>query len=97
MDVVYPLLLELYIDYDDGVLLKQDFIPIITLIESYICRMAMCGLPTNSLNKVFAFFTKNINKDQHLESIQAHFLSLKSRERFLNDMSLKCFYVERFL
>ncbi|GAA9265364.1 hypothetical protein TH0144_13800 [Helicobacter pylori] len=35
MDVIYPLLLELYSDYSDGVLSKQDFIPIIYLIESY--------------------------------------------------------------
>ncbi|GAA9560630.1 hypothetical protein UBN62_04960 [Helicobacter pylori] len=58
MDVVYPLLLELYSDYSDGVLSRQDFIPIIALIESYLCRRAVCGLGTNSLNKVFPSFTK---------------------------------------
>ncbi len=58
MDVIYPLLLELYSDYKDGVLSKQDFIPIIYLIESYICRRAVCGLGTNSLNKIFPSFTK---------------------------------------
>ncbi len=62
MDVVYPLLLELYSDYSDGVLSKADFIPIIALIESYICRRAVCGLGTNSLNKVFPSFTKRIQK-----------------------------------
>lgn len=46
-DVVYPLLLELYSDYSDGVLSNQDFIPIIALIESYICRRAVCGLGSN--------------------------------------------------
>ncbi|GAA7450328.1 hypothetical protein BD0144_13730 [Helicobacter pylori] len=46
MDVIYPLLLELYSDYSDGVLSKADFIPIIALIESYICRRAVCGLGT---------------------------------------------------
>ncbi|GAA9839950.1 hypothetical protein VN0561_10890 [Helicobacter pylori] len=60
MDVVYPLLLELYSDYSDGVLSKQDFIPIIVLIESYLVRRAVCGLGTNSLNKVFPSFTKHI-------------------------------------
>ncbi len=44
MDVVYPLLLELYSDCSDGVLSRDDFIPIIALIESYICRRAVCGL-----------------------------------------------------
>ncbi len=72
MDVVYPLLLELYSDYSNGVLSDQDFISIIYLTESYICRRTVCGLGTNSLNKVFPFVTKKINKDQYLESIKVH-------------------------
>ncbi len=90
MDVVYPLLLELYSDYSDGVLSKQDFIPIIYLIESYICRRAVCGLGTNSLNKIFPSFTKKINKDQYLESIEVHFLSLeKTAGKFPKDSEFK--------
>lgn len=90
MDVIYPLLLELYSDYKDGVLSKQDFTSIIYLTESYICRRAVCGLGTNSLNKVFASFTKKINKDQYLESIEAHFLSLeKTTGKFPKDSEFK--------
>ncbi|RVZ64701.1 DUF262 and DUF1524 domain-containing protein [Helicobacter pylori] len=90
MDVIYPLLLELYSDYKDGVLSKQDFIPIIYLTESYICRRAVCGLGTNSLNKIFASFTKKINKDQYLESIKAHFLSLETTKgKFPKDSEFK--------
>ncbi|WP_121058979.1 DUF262 and DUF1524 domain-containing protein [Helicobacter pylori] len=90
MDVVYPLLLELYSDYSDGVLSKADFIPIIALVESYICRRAVCGLGTKSLNKVFSSFTKKINKDQYLESIEAHFLSLeKTTGKFPKDSEFK--------
>ncbi|PUD88132.1 hypothetical protein C2R46_00325 [Helicobacter pylori] len=77
-DVVYPLLLELYSDYSDGVLSKQDFSPIIALTESYLCRRAVCGLGTNSLNKVFPSFTKKIDKNQYLESMKAHFLLLET-------------------
>ncbi len=90
MDVVYPLLLELYSDYKDGVLSKQDFIPIIALTESYICRRAVCGLGSNGLNKIFPSFTKKINKDQYLESIEAHFLSLeKTTGKFPKDSEFK--------
>ncbi|MGL2852797.1 GmrSD restriction endonuclease domain-containing protein [Helicobacter pylori] len=89
MDVIYPLLLELYSDYSDGVLSKQDFIPIIYLTESYICRRAVCGLGTNSLNKVFASFTKKINKDQYLESIKVHFGFLTEKQRFPNNDEFK--------
>ncbi|MFP6295710.1 DUF262 domain-containing protein [Helicobacter pylori] len=89
MDVVYPLLLELYSDYKDGVLSKQDFIPIIALTESYICRRTVCGLGANRLNKVFPFVTKKINKDQYLESVEEHFGSLKGMQKFPNDSEFK--------
>ncbi|UOS58524.1 DUF262 and DUF1524 domain-containing protein [Helicobacter pylori] len=92
MDVIYPLLLELYSDYSDGVLSKADFIPIIALIESYICRRAVCGLGTNSLNKVFPSFTKHIQKDEYFESLEAHFGSLTNNQRFPNNDEFKdCF------
>ncbi|MCQ2814192.1 DUF262 and DUF1524 domain-containing protein [Helicobacter pylori] len=90
MDVIYPLLLELYSDYSDGVLSKQDFIPIIYLTESYLCRRAVCGLGSSGFNKFFASFTKKINKDQYLESIEAHFLSLeKTTGKFPKDSEFR--------
>ncbi|GAA6781663.1 DUF262 and DUF1524 domain-containing protein [Helicobacter pylori] len=92
MDVIYPLLLELYSDYSDGVLSKADFIPIIALIESYICRRAVCGIPPNGLNKFFASFTKHIQKDEYFESLKAYFGSLTNNQRFPNNDEFKdCF------
>ncbi|RVY54325.1 DUF262 and DUF1524 domain-containing protein [Helicobacter pylori] len=93
-DVIYPLLLELYSDYSDGVLSKQDFTSIIYLTESYICRRAVCGLGPNGLNKIFASFTKKINKDQYLESIKAHFLSLETTKgKFPKDSEFKNLFI----
>ncbi|MGL2898559.1 GmrSD restriction endonuclease domain-containing protein [Helicobacter pylori] len=90
MDVVYPLLLELYSDYSDGVLSNQDFIPIIALTESYLCRRAVYRPGSGGLNKVFASFTKKINKDQYRESIKVHFLSLeKTTGKFPKDSEFK--------
>ncbi|OPG66227.1 DUF262 and DUF1524 domain-containing protein [Helicobacter pylori] len=93
MDVIYPLLLELYSDYSDGVLSKQDFIPIIALIESYICRRAVCGLGTNSLNKVFPSFTKHIQKDEYFKSLKAHFSYLTEKQRFPNNDEFKKLFI----
>lgn len=94
MDVIYPLLLELYSDYSEGVLSQKDFISIIYLIESYLVRRAVCGLGTNSLNKIFASFTKKINKDQYLESIKAHFLSLETTKgKFPKDSEFKNLFI----
>ncbi|WQW22602.1 DUF262 and DUF1524 domain-containing protein [Helicobacter pylori] len=89
MDVIYPLLLELYSDYSDGVLSKDDFRRSIALIESYICRRAVCGLGTNSLNKVFPFFTKHIQKDEYFKSLEAHFSDLTEKQRFPNNDEFK--------
>ncbi|GAA7562341.1 DUF262 and DUF1524 domain-containing protein [Helicobacter pylori] len=89
MDVVYPLLLELYSDYIDGVLSVQDFTSIIELIESYIFRRAVCGLGTNSLNKVFASFTRHIQKNEYFESLEAYFGSLTKGQRFPGDDEFK--------
>ncbi len=92
MDVIYPLLLELYSDYSDGVLSKDDFRRSIALIESYICRRAVCGLGTNSLNKVFPSFTRHIQKDEYFKSLKAHFGYLTEKQRFPNNDEFKdCF------
>ncbi|EQD89004.1 hypothetical protein HPSA50_1325 [Helicobacter pylori SouthAfrica50] len=95
MDVVYPLLLELYSDYKDGVLSKQDFIPIIALTESYICRRAVCGLVTKGFNKFFASFIKKIDKSQYLKSVEEHFGSLTGDQRFPNDDEFKKLFITR--
>lgn len=97
MDVVYPLLLELYSDYKDGVLSKQDFIPIIYLTESYICRRAVCGIPSNGLNKFFPSFTKKIDKKQYLKSVEEHFGSLTGNQKFPNDFEFKDSFITKEL
>ncbi|MGL2816793.1 GmrSD restriction endonuclease domain-containing protein [Helicobacter pylori] len=93
MDVVYPLLLELYSDYRDSVLSDQDFISIIDLTESYICRRAVCGLDTHGLNKIFPSFTKKIDKKQYLKSVKKHFGSLKGKQRFPNNDEFKDLFI----
>ncbi|WQZ85200.1 DUF262 and DUF1524 domain-containing protein [Helicobacter pylori] len=97
MDVIYPLLLELYSDYIDGVLSKQDFIPIIYLTESYICRRAVCGIPSNGLNKFFPSFTKKIDKKQYLKSVEEHFGSLTGNQKFPNDLEFKDSFITKEL
>jgi uncharacterized protein with ParB-like and HNH nuclease domain/predicted transport protein len=85
VDVAYPLLLELYNDYANGVYPGSDFVAAVRLVEAYVFRRAICAIPTNSLNKTFATFTKAIKKDRYLESIQAHLLGLPSYRRFPTD------------
>ncbi|WQZ66514.1 DUF262 and DUF1524 domain-containing protein [Helicobacter pylori] len=97
MDVIYPLLLELYSDYSDGILSNQDFIPIVSLTESYICRRAVCGIPSNGFNKFFPSFTKKIDKKQYLKSVEEHFGSLTGNQKFPNDFEFKDSFITKEL
>ena len=89
VDVAYPFLLELYGDYAEGLLSRDDFVEAVRLIEAYVFRRAVCGIPTNSLNKTFATFGRALMKERYLESIKAHFLSLPSYRRFPGDDEFK--------
>jgi uncharacterized protein with ParB-like and HNH nuclease domain/predicted transport protein len=80
--VAYPLLLELYADYDVGTLNEKDFGTAIKLVESYVFRRSICEIPTNSMNKTFAEFSRYLVKNDYLNSIYAHFYSLPSYRRF---------------
>ena len=89
VDVAYPLLLELYHDYATDILSRADFVAAVRLVESYVFRRAVCGIPTNTLNKTFATFKGGLKKDRYLESIQASFLLLQSYRRFPTDDEFK--------
>ena len=84
-DVVYPFLLDVYTDYDLGILTRDNVLVIVDLVTSYVFRRAVCRMPPNSLNKTFAGFSSSVRKDRYLESVKAHFLSLKSYRRIPTD------------
>ena len=85
VDVAYPLLLELYSDYDNDILSREDFMGAVRLIESYVFRRAVCDIPTNSLNKTFATFGNALEKHRYLESMMEIFRSQPFYRRFPSD------------
>lgn len=89
VEVAYPFLLELYHDYANGAISATNFEAAVRLVESYVFRRAICSIPTNSMNKTFATFSKGLKKDRYLESIQANFLRLPSYRRFPSDVEFR--------
>jgi len=85
VEVAYPFLLELYHDYAMAMFSSTDFVGAVRMVEAYVFRRTVCAIPTASMNKTFATFTKTLKKDRYLESIQAHFLLLPSYRRFPSD------------
>ena len=89
VDVAYPFLLDLYNDFSKSILSAEDFLKIVRLIESYVFRRAVCSIPTNSMNKTFGNFSRDLKKDRYLESVQANFLLLPSYRRFPDNEEFK--------
>jgi len=85
VDVSYPFLLAVYSDYQEELITEEDFYEVICLVENYVFRRAICGIPTNSLNKTFSGLHRTINPDSYLESVMAAFLLLDSYKRFPDD------------
>ncbi|MFL5657822.1 MAG: DUF262 domain-containing protein [Ktedonobacteraceae bacterium] len=93
VDVAYPFLLEVYDDYAHKLLSREDFIAILRLVESYVFRRVICGVPTNSMNKTFATLAREIDKEQYLESVQAAFLQKDAYRRFPRDEEFRAAFM----
>lgn len=89
VEVSYPFLLEVYEDFTRGLLSKADLIGILRLIESYVFRRAICGIPTNSMNKTFATLGREIDREHYLESLKLAFVKKDSYKRFPSDQEFR--------
>jgi len=68
-----------------GKINKEEFIEIIGMVSNYVFRRAICGIPTNSLNKTFATLYKRIKRETYLESVKAAFILMDGYRRFPSD------------
>ena len=89
VDVSYPYLMPVYNDYQEGIINKEEFNEIVCLVENYVFRRLICGIPTNSLNKTFQNLYEAVNKEKYIESVKASFLLLDSYKRFPNDIEFE--------
>ncbi len=89
VEVAYPFLMSVYNDYETNIITKEDFIEILKLVECYVFRRAICGIPTNSLNKTFANLYKEIEPENYLESLKANFILRESYHRLPKDIEFK--------
>lgn len=85
VDVAYPFLLTVYNDYVKQYISKEDFIDVLKVVENYVFRRAVCGIPTNSLNKTFLTLYKAINKQDYLESLSSTMQLFGGYKRFPTD------------
>lgn len=92
MGVSNPFLLRIYDDYKNELISKNEFIKILHMTISYIVRRSICDIPTNSLNKTFATFYQNIDKDDYVNSVSLEYSIKETYREFPKDTD----FIERF-
>lgn len=51
--VAYPFLLNVYHDYSTAIISEEEFSECLDILENYLIRRFVCGVPTYGLNKIF--------------------------------------------
>lgn len=87
--VVYPLLMKLYYDYEIKIISQEEFLHILSLLESCVVRRIICTAPTNSLSKIFLNLIKNIKNSNYVESVERILMSRDGNQRFPTDEEFK--------
>ncbi len=82
INVAYPFLLKVYDDYSTSKISKLTFVEIMELIQSFVWRRFVIGLPTNALNKIFMRLYEDAKPPDYLASIQLSLLRKKGNQRF---------------
>ncbi len=82
INVAYPFLLKVYDDYSTDLISKQVFTGVLELIQSFVWRRFIVGIPTNALNKIFMRLYEDVESENYLTSIQSALLNKKGNQRF---------------
>lgn len=86
--VAYPFLMQVYHDFVNKKINKQQLIDVFEIVQSYLFRRYVVGLPTNSLNKVFPYIYTEIEQDNYVYSVKMAFSKRTGDARFPNDDDL---------
>ena len=95
MEVAFPFLIKVHMDYQDKIINEATLIEIIEMCISYVFRRSVCEIPTNSLNKTFATLKNEIKQNDYLRSIKAFFILRDDYKEFPDDDKFRAAFVSR--
>ena len=95
INVSYPFLLQVFEDYDNKLLQHIDLVNILSLIESFVWRRFLVGVPTNALNKIFLRLYEDIDANNYVDSLRRSLLRKKGSQRFPRDSEVRSSVKER--
>lgn len=89
INVAYPFLLQVFEDEENGLLTKDELIQILKLIQSYVWRRFVVGLPPNSLNKIFMTLYSEVDTEEYYDSVAIALLKKRGSAKFPTNEDLK--------
>lgn len=89
INVAFPFLLRVYDDYSKKIIDREIFIDILELVQSYVWRRFILGLPTNALNKIFMTLYEKINIKEYFYSIAYYLVTKGGAQRFPSNLEIK--------
>jgi uncharacterized protein with ParB-like and HNH nuclease domain len=89
INVAYPFLLQVFEDYENGVISKEELIKVLKLIQSYAWRRFVVGLPSSSLNKIFMALYSEVDSEDYCDSIAIALLKKRGNAKFPSNEDVK--------
>ncbi len=93
----YPLLLNLYRLYDQEKISANDFSECLRLIEVFVVRRVVCGIPTNVLNRYFPTVFQSLNPVDVVRSLRVKLTNETGSRRMPQDDDFRKCLLEREL
>lgn len=74
VEVAYPFLLDAYDRRYQDRISESDLLEVLRMIESYVVRRFVCGIPTNRLRRIFARMARQIPDDGYIAECHSYLL-----------------------
>ena len=74
-----------YRDFVGGMILRDELLSVLRLVQSYVWRRFILGLPTSALNKIFMNLYDRIDPADYLASIERSLMQRSGTQRFPRD------------
>lgn len=82
INISFPFLLPVYSDYANKHITVEQFEAVLKLVQSFVWRRFIIGLPTNALNKIFMTLYNDVDGTRYLPSIQKALMRKKGVQKF---------------
>jgi uncharacterized protein with ParB-like and HNH nuclease domain len=82
INVSFPFLLQIFSDYENELISKDQLLGVMELIQSFVWRRFILGLPTNALNKIFMRLYEDVDSRDYVNSFARSLMKKKGPQRF---------------